>query len=118
MKRLTATVLQQEDARYAGTGGRSEANRDLGFRPAFFDCATCIVYLSRYRDGRVAPFHLLDGLPEDVVLVRADCGRVAVVKSSLISGFERNGYFYTRAAAARAVAEWSTPLPLLPAGDT
>lgn len=25
----------------------------------------------------------------------------------LIPGFERNGYFFTRTAAARAVAEWS-----------
>jgi hypothetical protein len=118
MKRLTTMVLQQENDRFAGTGGRSEVNRDLGFRPAFFDCATCTVYLSRYRDGRIAPLHLLDGLPDDVVLVRAQCGRVVVVKSSLISGFERNGFFYTRAAAARAVAEWSTPMPeTWPASD-
>lgn len=111
MKRLTTTVLQQENDRFAGTGGRSEANRDLGFRPAFFDCATCAIYLSRYRDGRVAPLHLLDGLPDEVVLVRAQCGRVVVVKSSLVSGFERNGFFYTRSAAAKAVAQWSSPLP-------
>ena len=113
MKRLTTTLLRREDERFAGTGGRSEVNRDLGFRPAFFDCATCTIHLSRYRDGRVAPLHLLDGPPDDVVLVRADCGRVVMVKSSLVSGFERNGYFYTRSAAARAVAEWSTPLPEL-----
>lgn len=25
----------------------------------------------------------------------------------LIAGFERNGFFYTRAAAAKAVVEWS-----------
>lgn len=111
MKRLTTMVLQQENDRFAGTGGRSEVNRDLGFRPAFFDCATCAIYVSRFRDGRIAPLHVLDGLPDDVVLVRADCGRVVVVKSSVISGFERNGYFYTRAAAARAVAEWSAPMP-------
>lgn len=111
MKRLTRMVLQQENERYAGTGGRSEGNRDLGFRPAFFDCATCAIYLSRYRDGRPAALHVLDGLPDEVVLVRAQCGRVVVVKSSVISGFERNGFFYTRAAAAKAVAQWATPLP-------
>lgn len=110
MKRLTMTVLQQDDARYAGSGGHSEVNRDLGFRPAFFDCATCAIYLSRYRDGRIAPLHLLDGLPDDVVLVRSQCGRVIVAKSSLVAGFERNGFFYTRAAAARAVAQWSAPV--------
>jgi hypothetical protein len=111
MKRLTTMVLQQENDRFAGTGGRSEVNRDLGFRPAFFDVATCAIYVSRFRDGRIAPLHVLDGLPDEVVLVRADCGRVVVVKSSVISGFERNGFFYTRAAAARAVAEWSVAAP-------
>jgi hypothetical protein len=110
MKRLTMVVLQKENERFAGTGGRSEVNRDLGFRPAFFDCSTCEIYLSRFRDGRIAPLHLLDGLPDEVVLVRADCGRVVVVKSTLVSGFERNGFFYTRSAAARAVSEWSMPL--------
>jgi hypothetical protein len=32
------------------------------------------------------------------------------VKATVISGFVRNGYFYTRTAAARAVDEW-TPAP-------
>src|SRR6187455_1140675 len=89
MKRLTTTVLKKENERFAGTGGRSEVNRDLGFRPAFFDCSTCAIYLSRFRDGRIAPLHILDGLPDEVVLVRSDCGRVVVVKSTLVSGFER-----------------------------
>jgi hypothetical protein len=111
MKRLnlTITVLKQENDRFAGTGGRSEENRELGFRPAFLDFSTCTIYLSRYRDGRIAPFHLLDGLPDEVVLVRSNCGRVVATKPSLISGFERNGYFYTRGAAARARAQWAAP---------
>jgi hypothetical protein len=107
MKRLTMSVLQEQDERYAGTGGRSDVNRDLGFRPAFLDCSTCAIYLSRFRDGRIAPLHVLDGLPDDVVLVRAETGHALMVKSSLVAGFERHGFFYTRRAAARAVAEWS-----------
>ncbi len=107
MKPLTTAQLKQKNAEFAGSGGGSEANRDLGFRPAFFDMATCLVHLSRYRDGRPAPFHLLDGLPEEVVLLRSSCGHVITTKPTLVAGFERKGFFYTRAATARAVAEWS-----------
>ena len=109
MKPLTNAQLKQENEQVAGSGGRSEDNRDLGFRPAFFDMATCLVHLSRYRDGRPAPFHLLDGLPEEVVIIRSSCGHVITTKSTLIAGFERKGFFYPRSAAARAVAEWTPP---------
>ena len=109
MKRLMNTqLLRQENAAHAGTGGRSQGNCSLGFHPAFLDTATFAIYLSRYADGRPAPFHLLDGLPDEVVLVRTSAGRVVAAKSTLISGFERNGYFYTRTAAAKAAAEWVT----------
>lgn len=107
MKRLVNQErLESENAEHAGTGGVSAGNRCLGFRPAFLDCATMQVYPSRFADGRPAPFHVLDGLPEDVVIERNDHGRVRVVKSSIISGFERGGFFYTRRAAARACEEW------------
>lgn len=53
--------------------------------------------------------HLLDGLPDDVVVDRAASGRVLAAKATLISGFERNGFFYTRSAAARAVEQWGQP---------
>ena len=113
MKRLVNQErLENENALYAGTGGVSAGNRRLGFRPAFLDCATLQVYPSCFADGRAAPFHLLDGLPEDVVIDRAADGRVKRVKSSIISGFERGGFFYTRRAAARARDEWDTEAPL------
>lgn len=78
----------------------------FGFNPAFLDFATQVVYPSRFFDGRLAPFHVLDGLPNAVVVERAPSGRVIRAKASLISGFVRNGFFFTRAAAARAIAEW------------
>lgn len=98
--------LQHENLQHAGTGGRSEENRDLGFRPAFLDFETQTIYLSRFANGRPAPFHLLDGLPEEIVVDRAPSGRVVAAKATVIAGFVRNGYFYTRTAAARAAAEW------------
>lgn len=113
MKRLVNQErLENENALYAGTGGVSAGNGRLGFRPAFLDCATMQVYPSCYVDGRPAPFHLLDGLPEDVVIDRAANGRVKRIKSSIISGFERGGFFYTRRAAARARDQWDTDAPL------
>lgn len=113
MKRLVNQErLEQENALYAGTGGVSAGNQRLGFRPAFLDCATMQVYPSCFADGTPAPFHLLDGMPEDVVLDRAANGRVKRVKSSIISGFERGGFFYTRRAASRAIQQWDTDAPL------
>ena len=63
MKRvLNEKVLKRENVVHDGTGGRSQANSGLGFRPAFYDFATQRIYPSRFADGRLAPFHLLDGL--------------------------------------------------------
>ncbi len=99
--------LLRENAVHAGTGGISRGNAGLGFRPAFLDFATLTIYPSRFADGRPAPFHLLDGLPDAVVTDRLPSGRVVAAKASLISGFERGGFFYTRRAAARACDQWA-----------
>src|SRR5437667_2525773 len=96
--------LEQENVVFHGTGGRSQENGSSGFLPAFFDVQTETIYPSRFADGRPAPFHMLDGLPEEVVVTRSASGRAATVKASVISGFIRDGLFYTREAAAAAVA--------------
>ncbi len=103
---MDGRTLREENAVYAGTGGRSEENRRLGFRPAYFDFDTQAIHLSRFADGRLAPIHVLDGLPNELVVDRTASGRVVRVKPSVIAGFVRGGFFYTRAAAARAMAEW------------
>jgi len=108
MKRvMNEERIRKQNVAFAGTGGRSEENRNLGFHPAFFDFGTQTIYLSRFANGRPAPFHMLDGLPEEVVVDRSTTGRVISAKATLISGFERNGFFYTRTAATRAAAEWT-----------
>jgi hypothetical protein len=101
---LIGSRLKQENLRYAGTRGVSGENRRYGFRPAFMDLETAAVYLARFADGRPAPFHLLDGLPEELVLTRDAAGRVAEIRSSVISGFEQQGRFFTRDEAAAALA--------------
>jgi hypothetical protein len=99
----TESVLRQENLVFRGTGGISEENQGVGFRPAFLDADTGVVYPSRFANGQPAPFHLVDGLPEELVLARHGTGRIAAVKPSVISGFVRHERFYTREQAARAV---------------
>ncbi|MGZ5097706.1 MAG: hypothetical protein ACXWHZ_19260 [Usitatibacter sp.] len=107
MKRVMSEKrLKRENLLHARSGGRSQSNSNLGFRPAFLDFATQTIYPSCFADGRAAPLHLLDGLPNEVVAIRSPSGRVIAAKATLIAGFERNGFFYTRTAAARAAAEW------------
>lgn len=100
---MTNAVLAQETESRCGSGGVSAGNRAFGFRPAFRDAQTDTVYASAFADGRPAPFHLLDGLPDEVVLGRDAGGRVTAVKGSVVAGFECDGKFYTRDEAARQV---------------
>jgi hypothetical protein len=99
-----AITLKQENAKYRGTAGVSRNNRRYGFRPAFLDEQKQVVYLSRFADGRPAPIHLLDGLPDDLVLSRSTCGRAVELKPHVVSGFVLAGRFYTRAAAAQKIS--------------
>ena len=100
---LSVAVLKEQNQRFHGTGGCSQENSGEGFRPAFKDIGTGVIYLSCFADGRLAPLHLLDGLPAEVVIARDNTGHVTAVKDSVIAGFVRDGHFYTRAEAAAAV---------------
>jgi hypothetical protein len=62
----------------------------LGFRPAFLDFATMTIYPSQL------------------------AARTLGARATLVPGYERNGYFYTRTAAARAALQWA-PVRMLPA---
>jgi hypothetical protein len=103
---LSQEVLKGENRKFFGTGARSEENRSLGFRPAFMDAETGIVYLACFSDGRPAPFHLLDGLPDEIVLNRSALGRVVSVKGSVVSGFVLDRTFYTREEAAACASRF------------
>jgi hypothetical protein len=97
---MTELRLRNESETYRGSGGTSEEGRSRGFEPAFLDTETELVYPSCFADGRRAPCHLLDGLPDELVSERRMDGRVAAVKASIISGFVRHGRFFTRDEAA------------------
>jgi len=82
---LTLHTLAADNRFFAGTGGVSQGNRQRGFTPGFLDCDTGAVYPSCWADGRPAPFHALEGLPDHLVLNRGPTGRVATVKASVIA---------------------------------
>jgi len=101
---LSEQTLANENRRFLGTGGRSQENASLGFLPAFRDAGSGQVYRSCFADGRPAPFHLLDGLPDELV-IREGSGRVTAAKATLVSGFVvESGRFFTREEAAACVS--------------
>jgi hypothetical protein len=103
MNQLTTNeTLRKENLAFVGTGGVSAENRSSGFLPAFYDLETERAELSRFADGRPAPMHLLEGMPAEWVARRDSSGGIIALKVSVIAGFVRNGYFYTREQAARA----------------
>ncbi len=102
--RFDRAGLRRESAPHDGTARSSAGNRSEGFRPGFIDTETGLVYDARFADGRAAPFHLLDGLPDTVVIARDHGGRVQAVKVTIVPGFIRCGTFFTRSEAAAAVA--------------
>jgi hypothetical protein len=62
---MTEQRLRKENLAFAGTGGVSQGNRTSGFIPGFCDTATGQVQISRFKNGTPAPFHLLEGLPDE-----------------------------------------------------
>jgi hypothetical protein len=68
------------------------------------DTESGVAVVSRFADGRPAPIHVLDGLPEGWVRCRNASGQVAMARAGVIAGFIRGGRFYTREEAARMLA--------------
>ena len=93
---MTKEILASQNEKFAGSGGVSHDNKDMGFVPGFLDEETGSVYPSRHADGSPAAVHLIEGLPENLVLKRDSAGRVCVIKATVIAGFIRDGLFFTR----------------------
>lgn len=104
MLMLSKRYLELEQSAHRGTGGVSSENRYLGFVPAFMDTRTGQVYTSTFADGRPAAFHLLDGLPSELVVARDRYGRPSQVVGTIIAGFTLDNRFYTREQAASQVS--------------
>jgi len=104
MLTLSKRYLELEQAANRGSGGVSGDNRHLGFVPAFMDTSTGNVYPCAFADGRPAAVHVLDGLPEELVVARDRYGRPSHVVGTVIAGFSLDSRFYTREQAAAQVS--------------
>ncbi|MBL3529125.1 MAG: hypothetical protein JMN27_16095 [gamma proteobacterium endosymbiont of Lamellibrachia anaximandri] len=98
---LSSHSLRYENHLFAKTRGISARNRDQGFLPAFRDTRSGLCVVSCFADGCPAPVHILDGLPDDWVGSRDANGHVLKAHAEIISGFLRNGRFYTREEACQ-----------------
>ncbi len=101
---LSLQLLKQQNLEFAGSTGISANNRGSGFVPAYQDSMSGRVEVSRFANGRPAPLHLLDGLPEDWVASRDNKGHVLELRAGIIAGFLRCNRFYTRDEAIRATS--------------
>ncbi|AFL76380.1 hypothetical protein [Thiocystis violascens] len=101
---LTQLSLRAENVLYAHTRGISHRNRAGGFRPGYLHRVSGLTVLSRFGDGSLAPIHVLDGLPQSWVIRRDADGRVIEASPEIVSGFIRDGVFYTREEAMKAAA--------------
>lgn len=97
---MNHSILAQENIAFQGSGGVSARNCEAGFRPAFRNTETGYVYPSRFADGRPAPVHMIDGLPDELVATRSATGRITSVKASVQCGFLLEGCFFDRNEAA------------------
>jgi hypothetical protein len=104
MLTLSKRYLELEQAANRGTGGIASEIRHLGFVPGFMDTRTGKVYDCTFADGRRAAFHILEGLPDELVIARDRHGRPSHVVGSVIAGFCRDDRFYTREQAAAQVS--------------
>jgi len=94
--------LLDQNANFNGTMGVSLKNSNSGFIPAFRDEGTGRVELARFRNGDVAPMHLIAGLPADWATAFDEDGDVSSVKTTIIAGFVRDEEFFTRDEACDA----------------
>ncbi|HKI75245.1 MAG TPA: hypothetical protein VJ998_11390 [Pseudomonadales bacterium] len=85
-----------ENLAFSGTSGVSDQTRASGFQPAFKDLQTGRVEIARTRIGLPATCHMIDWLPRDWARTLSHNGRVSSLRSGIISGFVRQGVFFTR----------------------
>lgn len=104
MEQLTRKTLKEQNHKLSHTAGVSRHNRTRGYLPGFLDKETGSVYPSCKADGSPATIHVMDGLPENLIMTRSASGRAAAVKRTVIAGFIKEGHFYTREQVANALA--------------
>jgi len=114
---MSCHELAQQNLMFHGTGSTGPQSRSYGFNPAFLDEKTKTVYLARYPDGRIAPMHISNSLPDKLLAQKNVCGVVVSGTEEVTAGFTKDGLFYTRAQAEKAVAYFDMHTELTPVGE-
>lgn len=78
------------------------------FIPAYYDTETDTVYLSRFSNGTVAPVHVLDSMPRELL----QQGDIDELSGKVVVGFVLNDRFYTRKQALEALNEHARKVAL------
>ncbi len=102
---VTQQSLRDENVLYASTCGVSQNNQSRGYKPAYLNTITGVYMISRFANGSPAPVHVLDGLPESWIEERDQDGHVTKTCPGIVSGFLRDGHFYTREEALMESAQ-------------
>lgn len=100
---ITEERLALETQMHRGTGAVSAGNRSLSFRPVFTD--TSAVDAPRFSDGRPSPFHLIDGLPDQLVATRDAVAWAVALEGSVIAGLVRAGRLCSGEEAGRLAGD-------------
>jgi len=82
-------------------GSTSNETEKPDFIPAYYDTETDTVYLSRFSNGTVAPVHVLDRIPRELL----QQGESDELSGKVVVGFVLNDRFYTREQALEALNE-------------
>lgn len=93
-------TLRLENLTFAGTRAISQNNAASGFKPAFLNKRSGRVEIARFESGSPAPMHLIDWLPKEWAASLGKDGSIQSLIPGIISGFSRNGIFYTREESA------------------
>ena len=95
--------LTKENKEFRNTAGTSGGNHAYGFLPAFLDKISGEIYISCFSNGKRAPIHLYEGLPDSLVTKRDKRNRAIAVHKHVISGFFHERRFYTREQTIKLV---------------
>ena len=95
---------KQDNGTHKGVAG-STTQPPPDFVPAYYDSETETVYLSRYSNGKQAPVHVLDTIPEELLQQNREheAAHQSEPSPRLIVGFVHNNRFYTRAQAIEEI---------------
>jgi hypothetical protein len=100
---VTPLPLQQENRDCRGRGGVSSGS--FGFLPACRDLEAGRIFASRFADGRPAAVHVIDELPDGLVICKRAVGTALVLKNSVVAGSTWCDWFFTREQAVRIVSQ-------------